>query len=158
MRRLACRCGVALLALVVGPLLGCGAAARAGYLGTTADLASNPGDTTPSAAATGSPDWAERNDPYAPNSPDDARAPRVPSPFGPLLTHGQLLWVALAPSGTGAGTAAAPSGGAAAQAQATVDNKLAIPPLAVVDLLYIDSVQCRPPPFACRLFRPPRLG
>jgi hypothetical protein len=151
MRFSACHLGISLLALAVGPLLGFGARAQAGYLVT--DPAARPAilDSSAGAGATATKvvePQQKRNDENRSDAPWHSDR---------LLTTHHLWWMGLGQSGTGAGSIPTSSGSSGSALHATVGTRLALPPVQLTGWLYIDELQSRPPPFPSRLFRPPRL-
>lgn len=75
-----------------------------------------------------------------------------------LVGSNHLVWSALGQSGSGmAGASRVPSGSNAVPQAAAVLSPVNASPHSVARWLYLEDVQYRPPPFASRLFRPPRV-
>jgi hypothetical protein len=149
---------LALLAVVVGPLLGVGASARAGYLATDPRLGAALLENGPSGAGSGLASAAGHKHLAVTYGPDDGRGPGVPCPGERLPEVRPIWWMAMALGQSRAGSPPAPPVGGGSVAPAAVVAGLSLPPLPMVGWLYIDGVDWRPPPFAARLFRPPRPG
>jgi len=145
MRFTPCQFGVALLALVLGPVLGVGGSAHAGY------LVKRPLERF---AVTGTD--AESGMADAESDPSKEPLPATPGPTTHLRESYHLWWMGLGNSGAGSNPVSTSAGSGVSVLHANVFSQVNLPPLQVVGWLYFGEVHYRPPPFASRLFRPPR--
>jgi hypothetical protein len=146
MRSWACQFGVSLAVLIAWPLLG-GGEVRAAFLVRT---------TGASETDSGMTGGDSRSD----GESDEHRSPEAPVDPGRFLRIDSLSWAGLGNTASGAGfggTSVSPDSGGFTSS-AAVFSHVNLPPAQLVRWSYFVDVQYRPPPFASRLFRPPRHG
>jgi hypothetical protein len=149
MRVWAYQLGLSLTVLVAWPLLGGGNQARAAFLiQTNGSLESGLG-TSATEFGLGN-DW----------SVDASResVPETQKRLGYPLNGDGLWWSGLAHTTTGCGgTSASPNVSGSVLFAVAVSSSMNFSSGQVVRWLYLEDVRDWPPPFAWRLFRPPRM-
>ena len=156
MRLSACQFGLALLTVAIGPLLGVGARAQAGYLVTDPIVRSAFQESGRSEAGSGMTGGAETNGVSTNPDLDIERGPGVPFLFASLLGAGHS-WGGFAQSGAGSAGTFSNQGSGNSPVQAAVLARLNFSPDQAIAWLYYEDLRARPPSFTSRLFRPPRF-
>jgi hypothetical protein len=151
---------LALLTLVVWPLVGAGDQARAGFL--LANPFERPPLSTLAAEARADGDGMAKSEvpqeSASAQQPRDERAPDVPAPANTLLESYSLWTFGLGQSAGNGTTAAGASGISVSVLPAALNAPVDLLPHPEVCRAYFADLLFRPPPFASRLFRPPRLA
>jgi hypothetical protein len=145
MRSLTCQFGISLAVLTAWPLLG-GGEVRAAFLVRTAGVSDMDSGMT---------GGDREND----GEPGERRSPEAPPDPAQLLRLDFVSWAGHSHSASGSGfggTSVAPgAGGSVLHAAVSFSANLSSDQ--VVRWLYFEDVHYRPPPFASRWFRPPRV-
>jgi hypothetical protein len=141
MRLVACQFGLSLTVLLTGSLLG-GSQAHAAFLVRAHDSQE---------VASG----MSASDDMSPTK--DEPAPKAPPAYSPAPGDESLWWGSAPQSGNGFGGVPGGASGVGPTPAATISSPVPIPAAHAVRWFYYVDVQCHPPPFASRLFRPPRL-
>jgi hypothetical protein len=159
MRASTSRCWLSLAALVAGPVLGAGARAHGSYLASSPrgrSLVALDALTSVWMAddKAGMAEAAEDVDSDWPR--DGGKKQSRPKPGSPYEVVRFRCPCAGPESGS---TGCAPSGSPSTSGASWIATPApaTLQPLHVVRRLCTEEVRCRPPPFASRLFRPPRL-
>jgi hypothetical protein len=143
MRSLATQIGLSLAVLFAWPLLGGGSQAQGSFLVRTPAC---------SATESGMMDGTTAAEPES----NQQRRPDIHTRYTDVDA---LLLAGLPHSGAGTAGAAAGASNASSIVQAVVPmTQVNLAPLQVVRGLYFEDVRFRSPPFASRLFRPPRVA
>jgi hypothetical protein len=148
MRALAYKLGCFLLVLIAWLLLG-GSRANAAFLIQTNGLLE-------SSAVMSDAELGQDDDFLS--SPNQERGREALDRLSRLKDTDFVWWSGLAQAGSGCGSAAAgPSVSGSGPGTAAISSAMNLSPSQVVRWLYFADMHYRPPPFASRLFRPPRL-
>jgi hypothetical protein len=153
MRSPACQYGLSLTALLALPLFGAGARVEARFLrvdpsqhrGILAEMLEGSSSSVP-VGTVGEPRSES-------SGPADEERPQEPAR---LALRSLEVWQGFGSTNTSCGS---PSGFVSHSGSGTyvaVSEQVGLPPLQMAGWLFLDEVQSRPPPFASRLFRPPR--
>jgi hypothetical protein len=138
MRVAAYQFGLSVSLLLAWPLLGGGNPVQAAFL-----------VQTNSASEAGEMGAAGTEFDKSPTPSDD----RLPEGSGRVHL---LRWTGAATTGAGCGSASGSTTGGSAVFPAALDSEAKVSPTQLVRWLYFEDLHYRPPPFASRLFRPPR--
>jgi len=152
--------GLALSILVVWPVLGAGDQARAGFMlnqPSEPPLLSLVAEDVLTAATSiaGREPLSER---LGSQSFEEERIPKAPALGNPSLVFFSLWTFGLAQTPGSCTTTSGGSSVSVSSLHATLSASVFLPPHAEVRGLPFSYIRFQPPPFASRLFRPPRLA